>query len=806
MKRLKNIILSVLFLVSFVFANTGGGTGGGGVDGGVADEGYKEVFGNAKTVIESGKCVYECKPVNSNYGTQITNVDIENGRTYCKTFLKNDYTAELKYEGGTLNTVCAKEWASKLSSTPRTEQKVNTSSTIKFENNDHEISFSRFLTAMVTLDPLIINREQSKTAGTLVLADGITTRGSVSGLYGIRTDASDKRYENVINTVSDVAGTIKNKLTGNGLRTPLHIESGESIKLSDAMTQVNFVYFSNLFEAMNEVYLHLQNLLFVVVGMFFMGGIGARKLQSYFENRGASGNKEPFLHKFYVPLLSFGLFFMPIPEGKNDFEAQATVVQHTIRYFTANATKIADVASAKSAKVYMDKVYNAVGGISNEGEDYYKAMKVKNEFIHEQALKILKNNCQKRYPGDAYKKGIAFINMSEEEREKAGETDNSAMHGKKNDISLTACIKVEMDMYEAKRQIAIADRALEGIKKYQKSDYISQFLDKIDKFSARREYELGWINSSLLPGTAMVAEIGKNFGRDDYSEFLIQTAQQNKETSEKNAQAIKDTQKRGEVSILGASFDITDDVLGWIMGKVIYGILPGYASVKNIFAEVQENYPISSTVFAVSVSENPILMGIAGVASIFAYDTFKPLMNLIATTWFFDQIFLHLPIIVATVATTIAIVSYLVSLTKYYFISPFVVAFSITTRRMDKIVEFLISGISLFFKPVLIVMFVYLSLFLYVYVKDFFLLLSNLQFQIIESKDIGIVGMIAVSSIQGLLKIFAGMASCFIMWKLITGGAEWTMRYIGIDKDNDSTIAQSMSQHLERKSYGGGVV
>ena len=27
-----------------------------------------------------------------------------------------------------------------------------------------------------------------------------------------------------------------------------------------------------------------------------------------------------------------------------------------------------------------------------------------------------------------------------------------------------------------------------------------------------------------------LAEIGKNFGRDDYSEFLIQTAQQNKET------------------------------------------------------------------------------------------------------------------------------------------------------------------------------------------------------------------------------------------------------------------------------------
>lgn len=397
--------------------------------------------------------------------------------------------------------------------------------------------------------------------------------------------------------------------------------------------------------------------------------------------------------------------------------------------------------------------------------------------------------------------GIPFIHLSEEERESIGKEDNKSMHGTKNDISVAACVKAELDMYEAQRKIKLATKALEGIKKYQASDYISQFLDKIDKFSARREYELGWINTSLLPGTAMVAEIGKNFARRSYDDFLIQSETDNKELSEKNAEAIKDIQKRGEQNVKGASYELTDTVLGWTMGKVIYGILPGYDTVKKTFAEFQETYPIFSTIFTFAVSDNPILMSIVGLVSIVAYDTVKPLMNLIVSAWFFDQIFIHLPIIVATVATTIAIVSYLVSLTKYYFISPFVVAFSITTRRMDKIVEFLVSGISLFFKPVLIVMFVYLSLFVYVYVKDFFLLLSELQFQIISSQEIGIVGMIAVSSIQGLLKIFASMASCYIMWKLIVGGAEWTMRYIGIDKDNDSSIAQSMSQHLERRAY-----
>ncbi|WP_300926769.1 hypothetical protein, partial [Helicobacter rodentium] len=91
-------------------------------------------------------------------------------------------------------------------------------------------------------------------------------------------------------------------------------------------------------------------MLFVVVGGFYISSIGANKLQVYLENRGESASNQPYLHKFYIPLLMVGTFFMPIPEANGT--AHSTMVQNTIRYFTTESTKIADMASAIGGKTY----------------------------------------------------------------------------------------------------------------------------------------------------------------------------------------------------------------------------------------------------------------------------------------------------------------------------------------------------------------------------------------------------------------------------------------------------------------------
>ncbi|STQ88918.1 Uncharacterised protein [Helicobacter pullorum] len=762
---------------------------------------YEDIFIANDAVIDTGTCSFQCRKVSANYGTQITSIDISSGRTFCKVFPIGNYLGALKYEAGTTNNACVKEWQDRISETPAIERQYDVSSTISFVDNDKEITLSRFLSAMVTLDPTVIDREATKVAGNLVMANGITTRGQISGVYDL-VGGEKTLIDNITGGLEYVGKGLAN-IVGFNEKISANPIAGESVKLSDAMTQVNFAYFSNLFESMNEVYVHLQNLLFVVVGMFFLGSIGTKKLQDYFENRGSSGNREPFLHKFYIPLLSFGLFFMPIPEGKNDFEAQATVVQHTIRYFTASANKIADIASAKSAKVYMDKVFNSVGGISNRGEDYYKAEREKNSFILEKGEQLYKETCEMRYPGRA-RIDVAFSNMTEREFEMLERSDPNQLSGQKGDITLLACMKLEKDIAEARLAKNKAVASLEGIEKYQQNDFISPLLTRVDNFSKEREFELGWFNSSLLPGTAMLLEISTNWGFDSFDDFKIQQNDSLAEITDKNKEAIEDAQERGEISLLDGLDKFSVKAIGWVTGQLIYGVLPGYSAFKAGFESAYDTAEgfIKAIITAFTLKVPALGAFLLGAETLGAAAA-KPIIVLMVTAGTMELILEHLPIIIVTVATAIAIVSYLVSLTKYYFISPFVVAFAITTKRMDKIVEFLLTGISLFFKPVLIVLFVYLSLFVYVYVKDFFLLLAELQTQVIRIDDIGIIGVIVMTSLQGLTKILAYLACAYVMFRMVVGGAEWTMKYIGLDRDNDSTIAQSMSQRLEQRAFMG---
>ena len=135
--------------------------------------------------------------------------------------------------------------------------------------------------------------------------------------------------------------------------------------------QRNIDYFKNLYNNLNEVYMHLQNLRFIVVGGFFLATLGGGKIQKYLENRGQStGNKEPYLHKFFIPLLCAGVFYMPITySGGVNF----AMIQKIIQYFTAEANHIADVASSVGSQAYARKMTENIGvNYGNLSEDLFK--------------------------------------------------------------------------------------------------------------------------------------------------------------------------------------------------------------------------------------------------------------------------------------------------------------------------------------------------------------------------------------------------------------------------------------------------
>ena len=752
--------------------------------------------------ITSGNCEFKCRDVKDNYVTQINGFDFANGITYCEIFDKKDLLNPLKYNANIVNNVCINQWIKTVPTKAqyaKNDLKSNIKSQITQTTSDKEITLSKFLAGIVTLDPKIINRDSTNMSGQIVLANGVTTRsGGVSGLYNYANENSNSFFKR--NISSHIPNFLKEFI---GVDKDLELFNGENISVADGFNKANLAFFSNLFENMNEVYQHLQWLLFVVVGSFFLISIGTAKFQRYLENNGEANSNQPYLHKFMIPLITIGFFFMPIPEGnsKND---QATMVQNIIRYFTAKATDIADIASAKGGATYMNKIYASVGGMSEETEMLYQLNLVKANFVKEKAIKNYEEKCSTRF-ADFVSLGIPFAKMSEQEFneyfKEMKNIDINQASGTSNDIKFEACIALEQTIWEANSDIKKATEYLQGIKNYYTNNKLQDNLKSIDNFLVNREKELGWFNSAIIASSGTMVEL-QSFITDNQ----LQKKDSIKTNTQKNQEAIKDNEKRGTTQAIIDSWDnISEAGKGMLMGQLAWFIIPGAGQIYNI---IKENITFIGTAFGSALgssSANPLGTLVGGFIGTIIGKTASAvagsLIAFLTTPLIIEGMITKVPTLAIAVAGMIAVASYLVALCKYFYLSPFVVAFSLTTKRLDKIVNFLVTGITIFFKPVLIVLFIYLALFLNVLINELFVFMSIEQFGAIPVSAQDFWASFSIAGIKAMLKIFAILASTYIVWKLVISGPDWAMKLVGIDNSSDNMISQSLTQNLEKRSF-----
>ena len=777
---MKRIIVSFLLSLNIIYANNA-----------TADtEEMKKVFPINDSVVENSKCEWKCRKVNDGYATQIIGFDFANGTTFCKVYEKSDLNLDLKFSANQTNATCRTEVRKGLEAEATSfksllnQNKDFLESKIAYTEKSNSLTMSHFLSSLATLNPNIIDREQTKNLGHLVLKDGLefVSLEKISG-------RGQSNLEAAADFVLEKFGRDMNR------QEPASINGKEYQKTSaiDGFNKNNMAYFSDLFMNMEKIYQHLQILLFVVVGGFYISSIGANKLQVYLENRGENASNQPYLHKFYIPLIMVGTFFMPIPEANG--MAHSTMVQNTIRYFTTESTKIADMASAIGGKTYMDKIYKSIGGINYAGTVSLLNQKYEKQYIATQGETIYNNTCAKRYtkPYSAQKESY-FTTLTEEEKKKFKEVyrqDFNQVAGKDKDISLEACIFLEVEILKAKNDLDRAQTQLNGIKKFNSGDNIKNKINRLDSYFNTRENQLGWINSLITPSSAILAQTFV-FADDQVVNYDV------KESTEKNQKNVEEFSKKGYTE--GESKGkINDSMMGALAGKLVWMMLPGASAIKDFVKENQAKLTaiiggaIGSAVPVVGSVVGGIIGWVVGaVTTITAYAISIMLME-----WTFEKI----PLLVCTTASIIVFVSYLVSLCKYFYISPFVVAFALATKRMSKIVDFLVSGIAIFFKPILIVLFIYLALFMHTLIDEIFIFMSVEQFSGIETSWYNFHTNFVVGAITGLLVIFGKLASSYIMWKLIISGPSWAMSLVGIDGKQDDMIAQGIEANLAKRAF-----
>lgn len=645
--------------------------------------------------------------------------------------------------------------------------------------------------------------------------------------------------------------------------------------VSKAFNQANLKYFEKLFYGLNEVYVHLQNLLFVVVGGFFLATLGGQKLQKYLENRGQStGNKEPYLHKFFIPLLCAGVFYMPISSGGG---VNSTMIQKIIQYFAIQANHIADVASAKASAIYINKIIEntAISAETFElvdNEHILKKDKARQERIRDIAKQELQNKCYPRWGEDyinsnpklkkldekaliaSFDKGVTKTLEKEikdyVEREEKDENQCRNGGGKYGycDITLDACKDLNYVKQNAEKNLEKIKTSFENLDKM--SGRQKDFASHITQFKKHHEKMTklnGWINSIIVSSSGLFLET-----LPLYQQVTYKAQSSLNDTIERQRDALhRETKTESEDA------ELSTMVASQLMGGIVYLILPGANNVRKIIVEsgkdangnitspalrlglrsaactiIMNNAFYGTDVFfgentekhtltekAVALIETAICTGtifsdsvkviadryIPGLLSNFLdLNTENELITfyigLRATIILYQYILENLPILITMIAGVLAFIGYFITLCKYFYISPFVVAFALTTKRIDKIVNFLVTGITIFFKPILIVIFIHLSLFFIVIIKELFIALSLMQFGAINDDIASAGAFITISVIKSMIMLLGSLASIYVVWKTIMSGPDWTFKLLGLDKDTDNVISQGLAQKLETKA------
>ena len=149
---MKRIVVFLLLSLNLLYANNT-----------TADtEEMKKVFPLNDSVVENSKCEWKCRKVNDGYATQISDLNLD-----------------LKFSANQTNTTCRTEVRKGLEAEATSfksllnQNKDFLESKITYTEKSNSLTMSHFLSSLATLNPNIIDREQTKNLGHLTLKDGL---------------------------------------------------------------------------------------------------------------------------------------------------------------------------------------------------------------------------------------------------------------------------------------------------------------------------------------------------------------------------------------------------------------------------------------------------------------------------------------------------------------------------------------------------------------------------------------------------------------------------------------------------------
>jgi len=540
----------------------------------------------------------------------------------------------------------------------------------------------------------------------------------------------------------------------------------ELLSQIDSLNTNNLAFFTDLFYWLDSSYEYVTAYILVFISLFFMiiyfGKLGLKRLANKPTNY-----DEAYTTRFSVIIIAFAFFFFPL---KFDDNYKNSLFQNMFKFFVYESTTIADKANKIALKSYTKYVYNTSGVSGIKEEATLKAMLKKQKLLiqnYNDALQV----CEDRYQNEVTYQQTDLEAIKEIEN-KAGNFDDS--------VTFRGCAAIEKREKIAYTQKTNYEYLLLRIKSAYENNEIVNRLDKVSTVLNRRADELGWYSSVLAPSVKVITDL--SFIASNETPSLQEEI---KGKIRKSTTTEKEENRNWLEDLLSSGSQYAETKLGESFSQIIYLMFPGAGDIFSLGMQLGTGL---SSLF----SKIPAISIIGHMAT--------PFLSLAMTSYIISLILQTLPLLTGIVATILAIVMYLYELIIYTLISPFVVLFAVTTGQSRKILDFLVTGLTIFLRPVLIVISVYLAMFFYSFVQDNVIVFSLEQFTLLQNSTSGFWITLASYLIKEILSIFAIFLSIYITWKTIVSGADYVYKMIGLsDISNTSQFAEELSQNYKSR-------
>lgn len=546
--------------------------------------------------------------------------------------------------------------------------------------------------------------------------------------------------------------------------------SNELLNQVDSLNTQNMGYYVTLYYMLDSSIEYASSYLLVFISLFFMimyfSKFGLKKL-----SKKPTEYDEALSIRLTVIIVSFAFFFFPV---KFDENYKSSLFQNMAKYFAFESSSWADKGNKLALSAFLKYTYATSGVSGIEGEATLKSLLKKEQKAiesYEEALTL----CEERYPNETTFQ-ITNEDQINELEEKIGNIDDV--------VTVAGCRNIEKNLKTSYTMTYQYNYHLSRIENAYKNSEITDRLNDLSTLMNRRADEMGWYSVLLVPSVKVLTELSYIS-----SNSIPPLEEEIKGKIRKSQINPTDESNNWLEDILSNSTQYAQDLLGESMAKIVYMVLPGASDIYNF------NNQLGSGLSTL-LSQIPIVGQTVGILSHMA----TPFASLALMGYIVTLILQALPLLTGIVATILAIVNYILELILYVLISPFVVMFSVTTGQSKKIIDFLVTGLKIILKPILIVISVYLAMFFYSFVMDNVIVFSLEQFSLLQNSTSGFWVNLTSYLMKEILHVLAIFLSMFLMWVTILKGSEYVYKMLGLDSiSNTSQFAEELSNNYKTR-------